>query len=327
VNNRRKLVIGLGASALSAPFGVFAQARAPFVVGWLNAGPRQTNVHYLVAFKEGMAALGWKEGVNYIIEERWADSSQEKLQPLALELAAKNPAIVLAGTVGATTVASKSMPHTPIVQGDGGSPITAGLAVSLARPGGLVTGVTNIAVDFGVKFLELLLEVIPSAKRIGFLADAGSPTTLTLVEASKKLLEQRRVRGFFVSVTKPMELETAMLQLAKEHIQGLVLLPASFFVAERERIVKIAMGNRWAISSGPHEFAEVGALLSYGSDRVTLYRRSAYFVDRILKGAKPADLPIEQPTKFDLVVNMKTANALGIKIPNSVLVQATKVIE
>jgi putative ABC transport system substrate-binding protein len=150
---------------------------------------------------------------------------------------------------------------------------------------------------------------------------------LPLVEASKKLLGQRRVHGSFVSVANPTEIDQAMAQLAKDRIQGLVLLPARFFVAERERIVKIAMGNRWPISSGPHEFAEAGALLSYGSNRVTLYRRSAYFVDRILKGAKPADLPIEQPTKFDLVVNMKTAKALGIKIPNSILVRADKVIE
>jgi putative ABC transport system substrate-binding protein len=182
-------------------------------------------------------------------------------------------------------------------------------------------------VDFSVKFLELLLETVPSAKRIGFLVDGGSSNMVSLVEAFKTLVEQRRIQGYFATATKPDDLAQAMAQLAKDRIQGLVLLPARFFVAERERLVKIAMANRWPIVCGPHELTEAGALLSYGPDRVTLYRRSAYYVDRILKGAKPSELPIEQPTKFELVVNMKTAKSLGIKIPNSVLVRADKVIE
>ena len=148
-----------------------------------------------------------------------------------------------------------------------------------------------------------------------------------LVEASKALLEQRRIQGFFVTAVNPGELGQAMGQLAKERIQGLVLLPARFFVAEREQIVKIAMANRWPISCGPHEFADAGAMLSYGPDRAALYRRSAYYIDRILKGTKPSELPIEQPTKFELIVNLKTAKALGIKIPQSILLRADKVIE
>lgn len=325
---RKLLAVSAALPALVWAGAARAQAKPPVLIGWLNNTSRKANIHYLVAFKEGMAAFGWKEGANYVIEERWAESVEEKLQPLALELAAKKPAVILAATSPAVRAASRSVPNTPIVQGDGASPVAAGLAASLARPGGLVTGVANIAVDFGGKFLEFLLEVVPSAKRIGFLTDSGTPnTTSPIVKASQTLLEQRRIQGFFAGIDKPADIEQAMAQLAKDRIQALVLLPARFFVAERERIVKIAMANRWPISCGPHEFTETGALLSYGPDRAALYRRAAYYVDRILKGTKPADLPIEQPTKFDLVVNMKTAKTLGITIPQTILVRADRVIE
>ncbi len=324
---RRIVVAGAAIPALAWMGAAHAQAKPLVLVGWLNNTSRKANAHYLRAFKEGMATLGWNEGVNYAIEERWAESVSERLQPLALELAAKNPAVVVAATVVATTVASKLIPHTPIVQGDGGSLVTAGLAASLARPGGLVTGVTNMVVEFGGKFLEILLETIPSARRVGFLADVGTQTAEPLAKLYRSVLDQRRIQGFFAKIDKPDDIEPALAQLAKDRIQGLVLLPARFFVAERERIVKIAMANRWPVSCGPHEIAEAGALMSYGADRAALYRRSAYYVDRILKGAKPSDLPIEQPTKFEMLVNLKTAKALGITVPQSVMVRATRVIE
>ena len=152
--------------------------------------------------------------------------------------------------------------------------------------------------DFAEKFLELLLEIVPSAKRIGFLIDSGSSISVPILKVSRTLLEKRRIQGYFSNVAKPSEIEAALAQLAKDGIQGLVLLPARFFVEERAHIVKFAMANRWPLSCGPHEFTEAGALLSYGPDRAALYKRSAYFVDRILKGSKPADLPIEQPTKL-----------------------------
>jgi len=327
-STRRALLLAAAAVPALAWTGVaFGQSKKPPVlIGWLHAGSRTVSGRSLTDFKEGMAALGWKEGSNYVLEERWADGRYERLPALAEELAARKPALIVAGL--ATAAAAKAAPNIPVVQGQGSSPVTVGLAASLARPGGMVTGVTNVVSEVSEKYLELLLAAAPKVKRVGFLVDLASGGYAAHMKNARRAIEHYRVEARFAEVAKAEELDRAMSQLAKEAVEGLVVMPsAGLFVAERRRIVKLALAQRWPVIAGPLSFVEEGALLSYGPDRLALYRRAAYYVDRILKGAKPADLPIEQPTKFELVINMKTARALKLEISRELAVRADRVIE
>jgi putative ABC transport system substrate-binding protein len=330
VSNRRSLLIVLGVTSL-APRVVFAQAKqAPVLIGWLNTDSRDLSGHFLGAFKEGLAALGWKEGTQYVIEERWANGRIGQLQPLAEELAARKPAIIVAATSAAVGAAAKAAPKTPIVMASGSDPVTQGFVKSLARPGGMITGVTNIATSIAEKHVELLLAAAPKVKRVGALVDStprvGSRTEAQM-EAVRRAVAQYQVQAHFAQVASPEEIELAIPRLAKEGSQALVVMVTPLLRSERRRIVRLALEQRWPVVGGEREFAEEGALLSYGADTSANYRRAAYHVDRILKGVKPGDLPMEQPTKFELVVNLKTAKALGLTLPQPFLMRADKVIE
>jgi ABC-type uncharacterized transport system substrate-binding protein len=260
-----------------------------------------------------------------VFDERWADGRSDRLPALAGELAAKGPAVIVAGPVSAAAAATEAAPKTPIVifLGD---PVPAGLAASLARPGGMVTGVTNIVTDITEKYLELLLAAVPKSRRVSFLVDTTAANHALMLEAARRSVAQYSVEARYAEVARPEEVEPALSRLAKERIQALVVLPGQAVGLRRQRIVKFAQEQRWPVVAGP-EFAEAGALLTYGADILANYRRAAYYVDRILKGAKPGDLPIEQPTKFELVINMKTARALGLTIPQTLLLRADQVIE
>jgi len=328
-STRRKFLIAAAAFPAVAWAGaVFGESRKPPVlIGWFHAGSRTVGGRSLTTFKEGMAALGWKEGSNYVIEERWADGRMDRLPALAEELKVKKPAVIVAA-VGAVFAAAKAAPDIPVVQAQGGSPVVAGLAASLARPGGMVTGVTNPVSEVSEKYLELLLAAAPKLQRVGFLVDLTSRSYDASMKNARRAIEHYRVEARFAEAAKPEDLDPAMSRLVKEGVQGLVLMPsAGLFNAERRRIVKFALEQRWPVVAGPRVFVEEGALLTYGADAQANFRRAAYYVDRILKGAKPGDLPIEQPTKFELVLNMKTAKALGITFPKEVLVLTTRVIE
>jgi putative ABC transport system substrate-binding protein len=327
VNNRRSVLIVLGATAL-APRAVFAQAKqAPVLIGWLNTGSRESSGHFLVAFKEGLAALGWKEGPQVVIEERWVDGRYARLQPLAEELAAKKPAVIVAGPLSATIAAAKAAPKTPVVQAAAGDLVVAGLAASLARPGGMVTGLTNVSANLAEKYLELLLEASPKLRRVGFLSDPGNLNLPLLMEAVRRSIATRSVEARFAEATRPEEIEPAISRLAKEGARALVVIGSAMFRGERRRIVQLALAQRWPVVAWSREFTEEGALLSYDADASAAYRRAAYYVDRILKGAKPGDLPVEQPTKFALVINLKTAKALGLTIPQTLLLRADQIIQ
>jgi putative ABC transport system substrate-binding protein len=286
--------------------------------------------HFLSAFKEGLATLGWKEGAQYVIEERWANGRIGQLQPLAEELVARKPAIIVAATSAAVGAAAKAAPKTPIVMASGSDPVAQGFVKSLARPGAMITGVTNITTDIAEKHVELLLAAAPKVKRVGVLVDStprvGSRTEAQM-EAARRSAAQYQVQAHFAQVASPEEIELAIPRLAKEGAQALVVMVNPLLRNERRRIVKLAMAHRLPVVAGERVFAEEGALLSYGADTSVNYRRAAYYVDRILKGTKPGDLPMEQPTKFELVVNMKTAKALGLTLPQPLLMRVDRVIE
>ncbi len=285
------------------------------MIGYLTVLSREASSHYVTAIKEGLAVLGWSENQNYVFEARWADGYYDRLPLLAAELAAKKPAIIIAGPSPAIVAMAKAAPETPIVVASG-DPLAAGLVSNLARPGGMITGVTNIVTQVNVKLAELLNDAIPKLRRIGFLVDANNLNRVAMTEAARRAVMQHSIDGRFTEVEGPERIEPAIARLAKEGAQALVIMSGPLFLSERHRIIKLAADHRWPSIGGQSEYAEAGALLSYGADRMALYRRTVYYVDKILKGTKPGDIPIEQPTKFELVVNMRTAKALGLKMPH-----------
>ena len=321
------LTLAKAGAALAQPASQTKAGGAPILIGWLVVQSREHAGHFLAAFRDGMAALGWKEGTQFVIEERWADGQSERLPALAAELAAKQPALIVAGPSQAVAAAAKAAPQTPIVHATGSDPVAAGFAASLAKPGGMITGLSNIALDIASKHTELLLEAVPKAKRIGFLTDATTVNRARMRQAADRAVAHFKIEARFAEVARAGEIEPAIARLAKEGAQALVVFASPLFTNERRRIAQLALARRWAMIGNVYGYAEAGALLSYGSNPDTNFRRAAYYVDRILKGAKPADLPIEQPMTIELVINGKTAKALGIKLPQSLLIRADRVIE
>lgn len=326
--NRRRMLLAVAMLPALARIGaVLAQSKqAPVLIGWLSANSRESG-QSLNALKEGLAALGWKEVSQFVVEERWADGQTGRLPFLAGELAAKKPALIVTSSAQATAAAARAAPKTPIVMASGADPVIAGFAASLARPGGQITGLSNITADVTEKYLELLLVVAPNLKRVGFLGDSNNPTRASLTKAAQRSAAHYSVEARFAEVASPEEIESALSHLAKEGAQALVVMSSAFFMSQRQRILKFALARRWPVAAYSRGWTEEGALLSYGVDFSANYRRAAYYVDRILKGTKPGDLPFEQPMTLELVINRKTAKMLGLTIPQSLLIMATKVIE
>jgi len=327
-STRRALLLAAASwPALAWMGAVRAQSKQrPVLIGSLILGSRESEGHLFVAFKEGVSALGWKEGSGVVFEERWADGRIDQLQPLAEELAAKRPALIFAVPALAAAAAAKVAPKTPIVV-IGGDLLAAGLVTSLARPGGTITGLSNLIVAISEKYLELLLAAAPKSRRVGFLFDATSRNIRFHKENARRAVAQHSVEARYAEAARPEEIGPALSRLARDGAQALVVTPGTMLRVEQRRIVKFALAQRWPAIGSRREWAEEGALLSYGVDVSAIYRRAAYYVDRILKGAKPGDLPIEQPTRFELVVNLKTAKAIGLTISQSLLFRADKVIE
>jgi putative tryptophan/tyrosine transport system substrate-binding protein len=328
MTTRRAFVLAAGAwGALTVTWGAFAQSKAPILIGYLTLGTRESVGPGLDALKEGLAALGWNEGSQIVFEARWADGKPERLAPIAEELASKKPAIIVASALAAVCAAAKAAPQTPIVQQGGGDLVLANLAKSFAQPGGMVTGVTNTSVDLTAKYVELLMTASPKLQRIGVLLDGTTTRRTQVIDMARRAAARYSVELRIAEAANPDEIGAAMSRLAKEGAQALMLPSSGMLNVERRRIAKAALEQRWPLIAYGEPWAESGALLAYGADALARSRRAAYYVDRILKGTKPGDLPIEQPTQFVLVVNLKTAKALGLTISQDLLLRAHKVIE
>jgi putative ABC transport system substrate-binding protein len=327
---RRTFILAAAAwPALALVGAAFAQSKKPpVVIGWLSAGLRpEAGGGNLAELKKELATLGWQDGANYVLEELYAAGQRNRLPALAEELAAKKAALIVATPSVAAIAAAKAVPRMPIVQVGGASPVDTGLAASLARPGGMVTGLTSLSAELSAKFLELLLAAVPKVKRVGFLVDAKTEGYATQMKNAHAAIERFRIEARFAEVGSAEGLDRALAQLAKEGVQALVVLPSGgLFNPKSQRILQFALSQRWPVI-GSVGWGARGALLSYSTDVTFQYRRAAHYVDRILKGAKPADLPIEQPMHFELVVNLKTAKALGLTMPPEIMVQATRVIQ
>lgn len=330
MNKRRKLIVALGAGALAAPFGSFAQQqgkvwRAGFI-GFIRR-PASLDTHFIGAFPRGMRELGYVEGKNLVIEWRWADSNAERLSGIAAELASLQVDVIITASAPSTRAAQKATSTIPIVTLSDPDPIANGFVASLARPGGNITGLSTIGVDLGPKLLEMLRSVVPKLSRLALLMDADSPAAqarLTNVQAASRTIGVTTVG---IEARSPQEIENAFSKMVREKFGGVIVASGPFLNQQVRQISELAVKHRLPTAGGIREYAEAGGLMSYGASLTDMCRRGATYVDKIFKGAKPADLPVEQPTKFELFINRKTAKALGLKIPYSLQIMTDKVIE
>ena len=324
--DRRKIVLALGAAAL-APLASFAQPRKLWRIGFLQEGKQSLYTLLDNAFKAGMNALGYAEGRDYVIEHRSAQSELARLPALAAELVTLKVDVIVSMGTPSAVAASKATREIPILIAVVGDPVGSGLAASLARPAGNVTGLTNLSSELTAKRLDLLRQILPRMRRVGLIYDPNNQIdalTLARFESACGKLQLQPVRA---PARNADEIVTAFKTLVRNKAQGLIVPATSTNSTSLKIVVENAAKHRLPAGYGWSEFTEAGGLFSYGADYSDLFRRAAAYADKIFKGAKPGDLPIEQPVKFDFVINMKTAKTLGLKIPQSVLVQATRVIE
>jgi putative ABC transport system substrate-binding protein len=324
----RRIALLIAVTALVAAWGVTAQpAPGKHVVGFINSGPPGPNAKNVAAFKAGMAELGYVEGRNLEIVFRWAEQRPDRLPALANELVGMKPEVIVstggAPTVRAVKAATATIPIVFIT----GNPVAEQIVPGLARPGGNLTGFAVLAGDLEAKRLEMLKLLLPRAKRIAIVWNPAQPyvdDNVQNVEGAARRLDMTVIKW---KAKNRQELELAFAEIAAAKADALFVVADPVLGYERERIVNFANKNQLPGIYFWREFAEIGGLASYGTNLAAVYRRAATYVDKILKGAKPGDLPIEQPTTFELVINRATAKALGITISPAVLQRADEVIE
>jgi len=328
MNNRRKLLIALGASALTAPLASFAQRQSKiWRIGVLWENEPSFYVNYLDSFKAGMRELGYAEGSNYAIEQRSAQNDLARLPALAADLLALKVDIIIPAGTPAAVAAHKATRELPILIITVGDPVGSGLAVTMKRPGGNVTGLTSMSPELDLKRLDLLRQILPGIRRVGFLYNPDNDSDMTSLPQFESDCVKFKLECLRAPVRKAEEIATVFNALKRDKAQGVIVTSAGTNGTWRAVIIEHAAKHQLPAVYGRSYFAESGGLISYGTNFPDLWRRAAAHADKIFKGDKPGDLPIEQPIKFEAVINLKTAKALGIKIPDVVLLRADKVIE
>ncbi len=325
---RRKLLLAAGALLAYPRAAEAQQAGKVYRIGYLG-GTASTpeTLALLDAFRQGLRERGWMEGQNLVIEYRWAEGKFERLPELAAELVRLKVDLIFAGSSIYVEPARRATQTIPIVFALHADPVGSGHVASLGRPGGNITGLSLMQSEFTVKGLQLLKEVVPQATRITVLWNPATPSHgpgLKAIEAAALALG---VRVQSLAVRAPEDFEGAFAAMARERAEALLVIGAAIFFTAQHRLADLAMKHRLPAMFGARRHAEVGGLLSYAANYPDLMRRSAAYVDKILKGAGPGDLPVEQSTKFEFVVNLKTAKSLGITIPQSVVLRADEVIQ
>ena len=327
-STRRRLLAALAACAL-APLASFAQQQPAKIarIGFLGAASGPGYAGMMEALRGGLRDLGYVEGKNIAIEYRWAEGNYERLPGLAAELVQLKMDVIVAAPTPAIQAAQQATATIPIVMAQAGDPVGAGFVASLSRPGGNITGLSNIAIELLGKNLELLHVAVPRLSRVAVLVNPGHPNHPNMLNSIQAAAKRIGVNVSPAQASTASQIEAAFAVITRGRAGALIVLPDGFFITQARRIAELAAKNRLPTMVSNRESVEAGGLMSYRQNDAEHFRRAATYVDKILKGAKPGDLPVEQPTKFDLVVNMKTAKALGIKVPQSILLQATKVIE
>ncbi len=330
MTTRRNLVLALGAASLVAPLGTFAQQQGKvWRVGFLSPRRRPASLDsdYYGAFPRRMSELGYVEGRNLIIEWRFADSVYERLPGMAAELVQLKVDVIMALGPPGAIAAQKATTTIPIVIVVSTDPVGAGFVKSLAQPGGNITGLSNLAGDLTSKHLEMLLTLVPKLLRVAVLVNPGNAAHATVLKNVQAVARKAGIDILPVEAQTPQEIERAFSMMTREYAGAVIVVLDPFFIQQVLQIAMQATRHRLPSIFANREYAEVGGLMSYGQNQVDIYRRAAGYVDRILKGAKPGDLPVEQPTTLELFLNRKTAKALGLTIPQSLLISADMVIE
>jgi putative tryptophan/tyrosine transport system substrate-binding protein len=330
--NRRKFIALVG-GAVAWPMGVRAQQQPGMVhrIGYLSTGsanPRLANPRLLEAFRQGLRELGWVEGQNILVEYRFAEGQSDRLPGLADELVRLKVDVIAASPTPAALAAKNATETIPIVGISFDNPVEHGLVASLARPGGNITGLSySVGPEIFGKDLELLRELIPEIRHVAVLSNSAGPNHALMISNVQTAARSLGVELLLLEARGPDEFDGAFAAIAKERVGALFVFGDPMFGVHRARLADLAAQNRLPTMYTNRPHVEAGGLLCYGPSFSDLWRRAASYVDKILKGAKPADLPVEQPTKFELVINLKTAKVLGLAIPPSLLARADEVIE
>ena len=323
---RRRIVLALGAGAL-APLASFAQQSAKVArIGFLGPGFAAATADRVEALRAGLRDLGYVEGKNIVIEFRWAEVKYDRLPELATELVRLKVDVIVTSTTPGTRAAKQATTTIPIVSAISGDPVAAGLVASIARPGGNITGSTFFDPELMAKRLELLKEVFPRTKQVAVLVNTDNPLFGPILQAMEITARSLKVGLQQFKVRRAEEFDGAFSAMAKQRVDAVVINEDPVLYNSNKAIANLAAKQR-LLSAGGKDFVEAGGLLAYGVDVPGMYRRAAFFVDKILKGANPGDMPIERAAKFELIINMKTAKALGLTIRESILFRADKLIE
>ena len=325
---RRAFITLLGGAAAAWPLTARAQQAGKIPrIGFLGNSTAALEANVIGPFRDGLRELGYEEGHNLIIEFRWAEGKYDRFPALIAELlAAKVDVIVTAGTPP-TQAIKKATSTVPLVFIAVGDPVGTGIVLSLARPGGNITGVSSIAPDLDGKRLELLREVVPKLAHVAIFLNLANAFHVKSMPQLRVAAQSLDIKLQFLEVDKSVQLDDAFAAIVKKKPDALLILADRVFLHNRKRMMEFATQQRLPSVNAYRELVEAGGLMSYGPSYEDLHRHAAVYVDKILKGAKAADLPVEQPTKFELVINLKTAKALGLTIPTALLVAATEVIE
>jgi putative ABC transport system substrate-binding protein len=326
--DRRVFVTALGMSLVAVPGRVLAQ-QVPTVprVGYLFSVSPSAGRQLWEACRQGLRDLGYAEGRNIVLEPRWAEGHHERLPKLAADLVRLKVDVIVSAATPASRAAKAATSSVPIVFVAVAEPMKAGLVASLARPGGNVTGVSLLTPELSGKRLQLLADVLPGVRRVTVLSNPDNLTHVVFLEETRGAAQAMGREVQLLEARRLDEIEQALGPRAGKAATALIVFDDPVIWSHRKRIVALAAERRLAVMYGYRDFVDDGGLMSYGPDRVDVYRRTATYVDKILKGARPGDLPVEQPTKFELVVNLKTAKAHGLTMPPALLQRADHVIE
>jgi putative ABC transport system substrate-binding protein len=305
---------------------VGAQPTKVPLIGLLGATTASIEKGRIDAFQKGLRDLGYVEEKNIVIEYRWAEGKFDRLPDLAAELVRLKVAIIVTGGSTSTGAAKQVTSTIPIVMAQVNDPVGSGFVASLARPGGNMTGLSTLAPELSGKRLELLKEIVPKLSRMAVFGDSTAPGNAQALRETELAAGAFGLKLQYLDVLGPKDIETAFRAATKSRVDAVLVLVSPVLIAQRRQIADLAAKNRLPLAYGQPEYVEEGGLMSYGTNVADLYRRAATYVDKILKGTKPADLPVEQPTKFELIINLKAAKQIGLTIPPEVLTRADRVI-
>jgi putative ABC transport system substrate-binding protein len=325
-DERRRLLLAAGLVALVAPGRAAAQAAPSYRIGFLGNSTPALEANLIGPFRQGLRDLGYVEGGNLAIEWRWAEGNYERFPKLVAELAAQKVAIIVTAGTPAALAVEKGAPQIPLVMVAVGDPVGTGLVKSLAVPGGNATGLTSIAPDLEGKRLELQKEIVPELERVSILWNPSNPFHVGSERQARAAARELRIDVHSAAVRTAADFDRAFTEIRAQRPGALIVLADRVFLHNRNRIVAFAEENRLPAVYAYRELVDAGGLMSFGPNYADMHRRAAYYVDRILKGAKAGELPIELPTKFELVINVKRAKALGLALPEAVLLRADEIL-